>query len=210
MRLVDSDVVVLATHYFPSLGLSKLWVCFGSGSKVRDIHIHLISAKLGPTVCMVLPLFHSITGCDTVSHLLGCGKKTAWSAWQNTPGLTETFLTLVREPHAFHIDFNLMRVIERFVVVMFSKSCGLDRVNEARVRLFTMERSYLMLSHQHKQLYTSTPAELYYKPSTSGDRQQQLTKIYLIFLTGAGGETSLVFGCRFGRHWKTAARPLQF
>ena len=35
---------------------------------------------------MALPLFHAITGCDTLSHFLGCGKKTAGVSWQNTPG----------------------------------------------------------------------------------------------------------------------------
>ena len=82
---------------------------------------------------MVLPLFHALTGCDTVSHLLGCGKKTAWSAWQNTPGLTETFAMLIREPNAFNVESHQMKMIERFVVCMYNKSCGLERVNEARV-----------------------------------------------------------------------------
>jgi len=36
---------------------------------------------------LALPLFHAITGCDTVSHFLGRGNKTAWSAWQSIPDL---------------------------------------------------------------------------------------------------------------------------
>ena len=57
--------------------------------------------------------------------------------WQNTPGLTEILLMLITEPYAFNADSDYMKMIERFVVIMCSKSCGVERVNEARVRLFT-------------------------------------------------------------------------
>ena len=40
VRTVDSDVVILAIHWFASLGLSELWVRLGSGKKMRDIPIH--------------------------------------------------------------------------------------------------------------------------------------------------------------------------
>lgn len=77
VRTVDSDVVILALHFFVSLQFSELWICLGSSKHVRDIPIHSISAQLGPSLCLALPLFHAVTGCDTVSHFLGCGKKTA-------------------------------------------------------------------------------------------------------------------------------------
>ena len=95
---VDSDVVVLAIRFFSTLGLSELWVCFGSGRKIRDIPIHDICSHLGPSRSLTLPLFHAITGCDTTSQFLGCGKKTAWASWQNTGGLTETLVELTNEP----------------------------------------------------------------------------------------------------------------
>ena len=40
MRTVDSDVVILAIHWFASLGLSELWVCLSTGKKIRDIPIY--------------------------------------------------------------------------------------------------------------------------------------------------------------------------
>uniref|UniRef100_UPI00358EB952 uncharacterized protein isoform X3 n=1 Tax=Myxine glutinosa TaxID=7769 RepID=UPI00358EB952 len=117
--------------------LSQLWVCLGSGKKMRDIPIHTLSAQLGPSTCLALPLFHAVTGCDTVSHFLGCGKKSAWSAWQSTPGLTDTLVALTSEPQELSPQSQHMRTLERFVLVMYSKGCGLERVNEARLRLFT-------------------------------------------------------------------------
>ena len=80
IRTVDSDVVVLAIRFFSTLGLSELWVGFGSGKKLRDIPIHEICSNLGPSKSLALPLFYAITGCDTTSQFLVCGKKTAWAS----------------------------------------------------------------------------------------------------------------------------------
>ena len=84
---------------------------------------------------MALPLFHAITGCDTISHFLGCGKKTAGASWQNTPGLTETLLALTNAPSCFSLGSLHMQKLERVVVITLL--CGLAKVNETRHRLFT-------------------------------------------------------------------------
>ncbi|KAL8582187.1 hypothetical protein ACOMHN_004106 [Nucella lapillus] len=141
VRTVDSDVVILAIHFFTTLGLSQLWICLGSGKKMRDIPIHAISTQLGQLRCLALPLFHAVTGCDTVSHFLGCGKKSAWSAWLSTPELTDTLITLTCNPQELSPQSQHMCALERFVVVMYSK--GLGRVNEARFRLFTSGKKTL-------------------------------------------------------------------
>ncbi len=78
VHTVDSDiVVVLALRFFDTLGLSELWVGF---KKYRDIPVHSLHAGLGPSKYIALTLFHSLTGWDTTSQFLGCGKKTAWAA----------------------------------------------------------------------------------------------------------------------------------
>ena len=50
---------------------------------------------------------------------------------------------LIREPYAFNDESDHMKMRECFVVIMYSKSCGLERVNEARVRLFTSGKKSL-------------------------------------------------------------------
>ena len=87
-------VVVLAIAFFEQLKLSELWIGFGSGKNYRDIPVHSIHSQLGPSKSLALPLFHALTGCDTTSKFLGCGKKTAWTAWNITPALTETMIAL--------------------------------------------------------------------------------------------------------------------
>ena len=92
---------------------------------------------------MALPLFHASTGCDTISHFLGCGKKTTGAYWQNTPELTETLLALINAPSCFSLVSLRMQKLERLVVITYSKGCGLAKVNEARHRLFTSGKKTL-------------------------------------------------------------------
>ena len=93
--------------------------------------------SLGPSKSIALTLFHSLTGCDTTSQFLGCGKKTAWAVWISFPDLTDTLVALTLSPNMFGIESIHMQRIERFVVLMYSKGCGATSMNEAILRLFT-------------------------------------------------------------------------
>ena len=137
IRTVNSDIVVLAIRIFETMGLSELWIGYGSGKKYRDIPVHVISSTIGESKSLALPLFHSLTGCDTTSQFLGCGKKTAWAAWNSTPELTDTLVALTNNPDLLSIESTHMQNIEHFVVRMYSKGCGAGGVNEARHNLFT-------------------------------------------------------------------------
>ena len=80
VRTVDSDVVVLAVMVVQKLPAGdELWVAFGTGKNYRYIAAHEIASSLGPEKACALPMFHAITGCDTVSASVGHGKKSAWA-----------------------------------------------------------------------------------------------------------------------------------
>ena len=148
VRTVDSDVVVLTISIFQELGLSELWVGFGTGKSYKDIPFHHISQLLGPQRCKVLPLFHAITGCDVVSAMFGIGKKTAWNAWIAYPEVTDTLIAITQDPNSFTLDSLHMQHLERWTVLMYSKNCNAVLVNGARK---------LMFSHSLRSL-DSTPA----------------------------------------------------
>ena len=112
-------------------------------------------SNLGPSKSLALPLFHSLTGCDTTSQCLGCGKKTAWAAWTSLPDLTDTLLALTEDPTLFSIYSLHMQRIERFVVLMYSKGCGVARENEAGIVSSPMEADHWKTSHLPKPLYSS-------------------------------------------------------
>ena len=87
IRTVDTDVVVLAVSVVKDLGQeTELWLAFGTGKNFRYIAAHEIAVGLGPQKAKALPMFHSLTGCDTVSSFVGCGKKL-----QYKQGSSQTF-----------------------------------------------------------------------------------------------------------------------
>ena len=134
IQTVDTDVVVLAVGHFQSLNIEELWIDFGVLKHYRNIAAHDIASFLNEKA-KALIMFHALTGCDTVSSFRGRGKKTAWSAWMAHPSATDAFESLLSQPE--DLTPELIHKIERFVVLMYSKTCTLSRVNEARKELFT-------------------------------------------------------------------------
>ena len=88
IQTVDTDVVVLAVSVTHSLGSKcEIWLAFGTGKYFCYLSAHKITNTLGPRA---LPIFHALTGCDTVSSFVG--KNTAWNTWNVLPKLTDVLL----------------------------------------------------------------------------------------------------------------------
>ncbi|KAL8620009.1 hypothetical protein ACOMHN_015291 [Nucella lapillus] len=138
LRTVDSDVVVLAVSLFGDLGLSELWIGYGTGKKDRDIPVHQVAAGMGPCTCKALPLFHAFTGCDVTSSMFGIGKKTAYNAWMAFPEVTDTLVALTNNPSLLTTDPIHMRRLERWTVLMYSKNCVMFSINDARQFMFSI------------------------------------------------------------------------
>ncbi|KAK3729696.1 hypothetical protein QZH41_004576 [Actinostola sp. cb2023] len=63
----------------------EVWITYGTGKNVHNIPAHTIATSLGPDKASTLPMFHALTGCDTVSFFARRGKKTAWDVWKVFP-----------------------------------------------------------------------------------------------------------------------------
>ena len=65
-----------------------------------------------------------------------CGKrkKTVWEAWRHMPHLDALFNRLSNDPAQMNEED--MNEIERFIVVLYSRTSHLSKVNEARRQLF--------------------------------------------------------------------------
>lgn len=145
IRTVDTDVVVLAIAFFSKLQLKELWIHFGVGKNVRLLAIHELSSVFGPDKSAALPVFHSMTGCDTTSSFSGRGKKSAWDAWSSYPVVTEAFLNLSRMGVNDQIDRATVDVLERFVVIMYDRTSECLDLNSCRRHLFTKKSRPLEL-----------------------------------------------------------------
>lgn len=140
VRTVDTDVVVLAVMVVQKLPAGdELWVAFGTGKNYRYIAAHEIASSLGPEKTCALPMFHAITGCDTVSAFVGHGKKYAWATWNTLPELTDALLSLANAPTSIQED--TMHVIERFVILLYDRTSKCKDINKARKKLFAKKSS---------------------------------------------------------------------
>ncbi len=137
---MDSDVVVLAVNTLAQMksSLNTLWVAFGTGKHYRLIPVHEICAAIGQTKSLALPMFHALTGCDTVSSFSGRGEKIAWETWNIFSEVTSTFMELMAQPEQSDVD-DARSILERFVVLLYDKTSPRCHVNEAKLDLFAQK-----------------------------------------------------------------------
>ena len=141
IRTVDTDVVVILIGMFEQLTaicqMANIWVAFGTGKNFTYYHVNDIATTLGTEKSVSLPVFHSFTGCDTVSAFYGKAKASAWTAWKCFPEVTEAFYYIAKHPFIdLDKDSRLFELLERFTVVLYDKTSQLCFVNEARQKLF--------------------------------------------------------------------------
>jgi len=118
IRTVDTDVVVLAVSVAQNLQPeNELWIAFGTGKGFRYLAAHEAAAGLGPEKAQALPVFHSLTGCDTVSSFASHWKKTLWTV---LPELTRALLKLSSAPS--DIPEEVLHTIERFVILLYDRT----------------------------------------------------------------------------------------
>ena len=151
VRTVDTDVVVLAVTAVEKLPVEvEVWLAFGTGKNFRYLPAHKIAAHLGPEKSLALPMFHALTGCDTVSAFVGHGKKTAWAVWNSFPDLTRALLELAHAPAK--IEEQCLHVIERFVILLYDRTSTSTDVNKARKKLFAKTSSVGKIPPSHAAL----------------------------------------------------------
>ena len=138
LTTVDSDVVVLAIFAAAALNplykLKKLWFEFMVGKKRCYIPAHELASTMGPEKAQAMPIFHAITGCDTISEFKGKKKKTARETWTAFPEVTEAFLSLMDERELSRENLN---IIQRYVCFMYSRTSKYMKVNKARRFMFS-------------------------------------------------------------------------
>ena len=127
-------LIVLAIASFEKINPDELWVAFG---RVKYIPVHQLVNTIHPQMCSTLPFFHALSGCDTVSSFSGRGKKTAWHTWLRFPEVTNAFEAVTMMPS--EIDDAVLSVLETFVVLLYERTSGLTRGNDARKHLFAQK-----------------------------------------------------------------------
>ena len=98
VRTVDIEIVVLAIAFYEQLGLSELWIGFGSGKSYRDIPVHSIHAQFGDNdkhIKQWLPFWTTLDDASKACSLLvhcRCTKQCRWNCKCSRAGLHCTTL----------------------------------------------------------------------------------------------------------------------
>ena len=102
---------------------------------VKVVSAHHIAEQLGPDSSWGLLFLHAFSGCDTVSFFNGIGKKTAFRMWQSHHEILPLCKKLSSPVDS--IAEQEIAALERFVVLLYSKTAAYDSVNDARKYLFS-------------------------------------------------------------------------
>ena len=87
-----------------------------------------------------LPLFHALTGCDTVSSMLGIGKK-AWTCWmRNVESFCQMFASL-----NLTSSFASISKLQNFVMALYAKKhvpIATNDIDKCRYQLYARGNSF--------------------------------------------------------------------
>ena len=126
----DTDVLVLLVGHYDKMSGKKIWMKAGTSRSPKYIPVHEIrqALSLTPTAIDSLLAFHAITGCDTVSFLVGHSKKSAWKVFISDGHL-------LKDLGRGELTEEVVRDAEKFVCKVYNVS-EVNSCNEARVVLF--------------------------------------------------------------------------
>lgn len=96
--------------------------------------MHTIATQLGHERAWGLLFLHAVSGCDIVSAIAGIGKTTVWGIWNSMSSVGQLFKCLSQAPKEVTDDY--LEEIERFFVLLYSRTSPLKKVNDARKQLF--------------------------------------------------------------------------
>ena len=129
----DTDVLVLLIHFLSKLS-TEVWFQTGTFKQRNFIPVHNIN--LSHSEMEMLPAFHALTGCDTVSRLSGHSKKAAFKVFKKNTGL------LTRLGHG-DLSVEAIKDAETFICKLYSSDDNFTSTDELRCKLFVSGRCTL-------------------------------------------------------------------
>lgn len=132
----DTDVLVICCyHKLCCLDIPEVWFKTGVSTRRRFIPVHDINTQLGSLLTNLLPVFHAITGCDSVSSFNGIGKKTAFKLLRESKEKFREMIYFGDTP-CLDTDSSYIEVCISFICLLYD-SCESYDINSLRYKLFT-------------------------------------------------------------------------
>ena len=184
-------MVVLAVSVACTFQVDEVWVTHGSGENVKNNPAHAVATSLGHDKASTLPMFHALTGSDTVSFINGRGKRMAWDMWRVFPKLTPVLRVLNASPK--EITDDCVAVLERLVVLLYELMSNLVKVNEVRQELFSKRSTNLDSITHTRVLLDQHVKRAVFQGGTCGAKPSFVSQCFQAHLLGmAANKTNFV------------------
>ena len=131
----DTDVLILLVWVYSHFSITNKWYIKYDHEKFADIG--LIVIFLGKTVCVILPAFNSVTGCDTTSYFFRVGK-------------VRVLNKLLKAPHDCYLLHNLQKEeplckqkienLKQFISTIMYSGNKSESYLQTRMRLYQKKR----------------------------------------------------------------------
>ena len=133
IRCSDTDVliIILSNMMFVKTRV-KISMHVGTGNKQRFINVNELHQHLGNSLCLALPVFHALTGCDFNPCFFRKGKSRPFSILQRSEKYTEAFANL----HVNNLDATIINVIEEYICQIYGFK-KITNINQARLATFS-------------------------------------------------------------------------
>ena len=135
----DTVIVALAVYHFlrSQYVFEDIAIDYKMGKQHKSISLKELAESLGAPRCSAIPFLHALTGSDTTSALKTIGKKKALDVLRVYKDSESTLASFYREPFQnIQEDDPSFRILQRLVILMYSRTSDLTLVNRARMELY--------------------------------------------------------------------------
>ena len=144
IKTADSNVVVTVIANFNQLvPLNELWIEFCGGNSLIFIPIHQIATNSGPDKSSTFLCSMRLVAANTKSSLRGKGKKSFFDTWTSMDEISPLYIKLSSATTLNKISDDEFELLEFFLVRLYSKTCNIKEVNEARQILFSWDNKVI-------------------------------------------------------------------
>ena len=133
---IDTNVFIILLGIFPRLQSSYSFtdIIFNKPDKNNAIRVSLkaLTEKLGQATCQALPFLHAFT-----SAFKNIGKKKGYDILKCYLDALGTFSAMYMNPFQHqNVEQNEFKIMQRFTILMYSKSSEFTMVNAVRQKMF--------------------------------------------------------------------------
>lgn len=157
----------------------KILMQIGSANSLRYIYVNKLHKSLGEKLCIALPAYNALTGCNYNPPSYRKGKTNPFKILEKCVEYQEAFGSLTDVPLSDSTP-SAFQILEKFICKVYNVR-GIHQVNEARFHFFT--KTYQPSCQQEKFIKKIRNFDASNLPPCKAELYQQLLRTRFISIT---------------------------